>query len=299
MKKLMFIFNPCAGKGKICKMLSDVVIIFAAEGYDVTVVPTMAKGDCEKKILDYGALYDRIVVAGGDGMLHELVNGIGGVMREVQTGYIPTGTVNDFAAANRIPKDIRKAAEIAVCDNIVKRDIGIFQNECFAYTAAFGLVTNVAYSTEQKAKNEFVRLAYLAEALKNFDYPHFEEASKDMTIITDAGVIEGQFIFGAVTNSISLGGMKNFTDDKVVLNDGILEGIFIQRPQTLMELEQMKKGLAVSDFSAPCIRQVRSAQYIINSEKMSWTLDGEDGGMHDSVKIGVISDKFNIALHSR
>ena len=118
MKKLLFVFNPHSGTGEICKHLAEVVDIFTKAGYEVVVYPTQAPKDGTRKILADGEKFDRIVVSGGDGMLHELVNAVLRLEKPVAIGYIPTGTVNDFATTHRIPKNPIEAAKVAVSEYV-------------------------------------------------------------------------------------------------------------------------------------------------------------------------------------
>lgn len=298
MSKLLFIYNPCSGRGKIKSHLSDVVDIFTKNGYEVTVYPTQSQGDCTRRAAAAAQEdFDRIIAAGGDGMMHELmVAAVGSKMKTV-VGYIPTGTVNDFAASNHIPRNINAAAENAVQGTAAYIDAASFNQTYFSYVAAFGLITQVSYSTDQRAKNFMGGLAYFFEAMKSLDSEHISEASNFLDITADERKFSGEFIFGAVTNSTSIGSMKNFFPPDVKLDDGILEGIFIKRPKNIIELDNIRKGLMNKKLDADCIVSVRAADFLIKSEKqMAWTLDGENGGVHENVSIRAIPQAIRIAL---
>lgn len=118
MPRILFIYNPRSGTGKIGASLSDVVDIFTKNGFEVTVYPTQSPGDCTRRVIAAAKSeeqdFDRIVAAGGDGMMHELAAGIVGTKSQTAVGFIPTGTVNDFASTHGIPKTIPEAAENAV-----------------------------------------------------------------------------------------------------------------------------------------------------------------------------------------
>lgn len=296
MKKLLFVFNPHSGTGEICKCLAEVADIFTKADYEVVVYPTQRAKDGTRKILADGMNFDRIVVAGGDGMLHELVNAVLHLPGQVTIGYIPTGTVNDFASTHNIPKNAIEAAKVAVSEHIGHLDVGKFDGEYFSYVAAFGLGSNVAYDTNQKAKNTWGVLAYVANALKNMDPQHISQACCKMSVGTSDAVLEGEFIFGAVSNSLSIGGMQNLIDKEVVLDDGLLEGIFIKKPQNVIELEQIIRGLLTRKFDSPCISFVRAKQFEINSQLAAWTLDGENGGEHEHIVISAKKQVLQIAL---
>lgn len=298
MSKVLFIYNPHSGTGKMKASLSDVVDIFTKNGCEVTVYPTQSQGDCTRRVIAAeGENFDRIIAAGGDGMLHELVAAVAGSENKTAVGYIPSGTVNDFASTHRIPKSISEAAENAVRGTVTPIDAGRFNQTYFSYVAAFGLITHVSYSTDQRVKNRLGNFAYFLEALKSLDIKHFEEATCYMKISAEDMEIEGDFIFGAVTNSMSLGGMTNFSLPGTKLDDGLLEGIFIKRPKTFIELELIQKGLFDKSLNAPNIISARSASFRLETEqKIAWTLDGENGGTHDNVNIEAIPNALQIAL---
>lgn len=296
MKRLLFVFNPCAGTGKIRKQLTEVLDIFTKAGYETVTYPTQAPNDGFQKILGDGVNYNRIVVAGGDGMLHELVNAALHLPKSIPVGYLPAGTVNDFASSNHISNDLLEAARIAVSEHICAIDVGKFQEKYFSYVAAFGMVTHIAYATDQKAKNRWGSLAYFMKIIQSIDLEHFDAACHQMVIDTGADVLSDEFIFGAISNSKSIAGMRNFIDDNVALDDGILEGLFIRRPRTLLELERLKKGLIDRNFGAPCLYSIRAEKFDIHSEPVAWTLDGESGGEYKDVRISAQKQVLRIAL---
>lgn len=154
----------------------------------------------------------------------------------------------------------------------------------------------MSYETNQKLKNRLGFLAYVMKMLQSIDLEHFEAACSQMTIEFEDTLLTGEFIFGAISNSTSVAGMKNFMDDKVILDDGILEGLFIRKPRTLLELEQMKKGLIDRDFDAPGLFSVRAERFVIHSEPTAWTLDGESGGEHEFVQISTKKQALRITL---
>lgn len=265
----------------------------------MTVYPTQSQGDCTRRVNAAASEgFDRIIAGGGDGMLHELIVGAVSPQFQTVTGYIPTGTVNDFVASHGIPKNINEAAENAVLGTVTAIDVGQFNQTYFSYVAAFGMVTHVSYSTDQQLKNRLGSFAYLIEILKSVDLKHFDEASCFMEVTADDLTFSGEFIFGAVTNSTSLVSSKNFFPQDVKFDAGLLEGIFIKRPKNLIELDQLKLGLINKSFNASCIVCVKAANFHMKTEKeIAWTLDGENGGSHDSVvSINVVPRAIRIAL---
>lgn len=297
MQKLLFVFNPHSGSGEIGKHLVEVLDVFTQCGYEVVAYPTQSAGDGTRKVLEEGENYDRIVAAGGDGMLHEVLNAVMKLPKTVTVGYIPTGTVNDFATTHNLPKNnIMEAAKIAAGDNVFVTDVGKFGEKYFSYVAAFGIATNVAYDTDQKAKKRWKVLAYAANIVKSFIGKNkFKSACRKMTIDTGEMVIKGEFVFGAIYNTLSIGGLKTFVDRGVVLDDGLIEGLFIEKPKTLKQWEQVGKGLLLHDFNSPGLIFVRAKRFNIYSEEAAWTLDGENGGKHTHIVVSAQQKALHIA----
>ena len=286
MKNALFLFNPKAGKGTIKNGLSKITDILTQAGFLVTVYPTQAKGDALEKILLWGDSYDRIVVAGGDGMLHEAVNAVMKLPHKVDLAYIPSGTANDFALSNKIPKSIEKAAQVAAGEQRRTIDVGTFNGEYFSYVAAFGAITDVPYTTDQNAKNTFGYLAYLANAAKYMNLQTLFKTARKMEIKTDEKNLEGEFLVCCVSNSMTIGSLKQFVPKNVQLNDGLLEGLFIKKPTNLTEFSNALNVLLLGNLNAQGITTLKSSRFEFTlDEPANWTFDGEDGGMHDKAII--------------
>lgn len=166
MKKLLFTYNPNSGKGAVKAALSDIISTFTTGGYDVMVHPTCCAGDAIDFISQRGRDFDLIVSSGGDGMLHELAYGMSAGKVDCPCGYIPSGTVNDFASSLNIPKDMQKCAAMIMQEHFQPVDLGRFNGGYFAYISAFGWFTDVSYVTPQKTKNVLGSFAYFLQGLK-------------------------------------------------------------------------------------------------------------------------------------
>lgn len=302
MKKLLFVYNPHSGTGTIQKYLSEIITILTTGGYDVTVHPTSAPQDGQRYITENAHDYDLIVSGGGDGMLHELINAIITTEPRKPCGYIPAGTVNDYAASLGIPKDITKAAHNVINGDLLSVDAGKFGERYFSYIAAFGIFTDVSYSTEQKFKNIFGAAAYLMEAVKSLDVRKFNSTSSYMTITAENGEeLVGDFIFGLCGNTYSVGGLQNVVPYDADMQDGLLDGLFIRTPKNPIELQSINFALLNRKFDdCEHIICMHSPKFTIKSEKeISWTLDGEDGGRTTEIELSAVSGAYDIALPKR
>ncbi len=290
-QKLLFIFNPHSGKGQIKNNLVDIVDIMVKAGYDVTIYTTQARADATRKVMEEAANFDRIVCSGGDGTLDEVVTGLIKSDTNTPIGYIPAGSTNDFANSLGIPKEMVKAAEVAVGKNPFPCDIGDFNSDTFVYVAAFGLFTEVSYKTSQQLKNIFGHVAYIMEGAKHLH----DILSYNMQVEYEGHVFQDEFIYGMVTNSVSVGGFKGMTGTDVKLDDGVFEVTLIKKPHNPIELNEILACLTNMIDDSDLIYSFKTNEVKITAcEQIAWTLDGEFGGEHEEVIIRNLNKRVTI-----
>lgn len=288
MKRLLLVYNASAGRQKIKAMLPDLLDVFAQEGYLTTVVPTQAPGDAGKATAALGAGFDRVVCCGGDGTLNDTVSGLMQVyapMRPV-LGYIPTGTTNDFSRNLSLPRGTDKLAQTA-CGNVTRAiDLGKAGDRWFTYVAAFGLFTDVSYSTPQNFKNVLGHTAYLIEGASRL------ASVKSYSVRVECGdrVEEGEFIYGMVCNTVSVGGLLNLPQDLVKLDDGLFEVLLVRKPQNALEFQAIVRTLMnqkrETDEQKGLVLAFSADQVSFScQEAVPWTLDGEFGGDHTALRV--------------
>lgn len=280
-KKLLFIFNPWSGKAQVKQKLFDIVDRFVKAGYQVTVHPTQEKLDAKNVAKKSAKKFDIIVVSGGDGTVNEVVDGLMECDKRPLLGYIPTGTVNDFASSLKLSKNIMKAVDDILQGKPFACDIGSFNEEFFTYVAAFGAFTDVAYQTPQQSKNMLGRMAYILEGMKRLG--NLQPFS--MRVEHDGQVVEDSFLFGMVSNSISVGGIKGLSGKGVKMDDGLFEICLIKMPKNPIELQMIINALLAKEPNE-YVYSFRSGEIHFYSEaEVPWTLDGEYGGSKKEVVI--------------
>lgn len=292
-KKLLFIYNPLAGKSKIKSWLSSIVEIFVKNDYEVVIYSTSGRKDATNIVMDClnREDYEMVVCSGGDGTLNEVISGIMHSPKKPCIGYIPSGTTNDFACNLKLPKNLPKAARAVLSGEAFPCDIGIINGEYFTYTAAFGLFTDTSYETPQTTKNMLGKLAYILEGVKRL--PNWK--SYHMEITCGDTIINDNFIYGMVANSVSVGGFKGLTGKDVQLDDGVFEGIFIKTPQNVLDFQaiinDLLKGNLHSDhiYSFP-VKEIK----LISDESVPWSIDGEFGGEFKEVTITNLKQAIKI-----
>ena len=281
MKKLLFVFNPHAGKGMIKSNLCDILDIFTKGGYIVTAYPTQAPLDGYDMIVSEAGNYDVVCVSGGDGTLSEAVRGLMHYPK-IPLGYIPAGSTNDFATSMSLNKKMTDAAEEIMDGVFFDYDIGDFNGTNFVYVAAFGAFTDVSYQTPQWSKNMLGHAAYILEGIRRLP----KLAGVNVRVEHDGEVIEGNFIYGMVSNTISVGGMKKLIADGVCFDDGLFEITLIRTPTNAIELSNTLTEAALDIFNEKYIVTFKTSKVTFTSnEEIAWTLDGEEGGAFKEVTI--------------
>ena len=291
-KKVLFIVNPKSGKGSIRSKLLDIVDIFVTAEFDLTLYISQSAGDARAKAKEVEGRYELVICSGGDGTLDEVISGMMECEKRSAIGYIPCGSTNDFAHSLKIPTSMTKAAEHIAAWKEFPCDIGRFNDDYFVYIAAFGLFTDVSYETSQDVKNVLGHLAYILEGMKKLT----EIKSYPMKVESEEMTVEGNFLFGMVTNSTSVGGFRNITGKHVHLDDGVFEVTLIKTPQNILELNEIIQAvIAGKSENNKYFYQFRSkAVKFISGDPVAWTLDGEFGGYHEVVDVK--NDKQALSL---
>ena len=283
MKRLLFIYNPHAGTGLIRRQLGEVVDAFAAAGYQVTLHPTTGPQDATRAAVEEAPLYDHVVCCGGDGTLNEVVTGLLELEHPPVLGYIPTGTTNDFAKNLHLPARLPAAASTAVSGVPRPCDLGKFNDRTFVYVAAFGAFTDVSYDTPQQFKNALGHLAYVLNGVSKLA----SLKPYHLRVEHEGNVIEDDFIYGMVSNTVSVGGFKGINPTAVHLDDGLFEVMLVRMPRSPADLNGIVTALLHQkpDADGNVIGFHASEVTFTSPILLPWTLDGEYGGEVTEAKV--------------
>ncbi len=298
MKKLLFIVNPKAGKAAIKTDMLDIIVTFSNAGYEVTTYPTTGPEDAEQKVIADGANYDLIVCAGGDGTLENTVCGYMQMgEKKVPIGYIPVGTTNDFARSVGLSRKPAEAAVQIVNGEKTTLDVGKLDDKFFIYIAAFGLFTDVSYTTNQNLKKYMGQAAYVVEAIKNIA----EFKPYNIRAQFDGALVTGEYIYAMITNSFSVAGFKIRGAKHVILDDGKFDCLLVKMPHTVDELRQVFTAFLTNDIddTNPMFYSCKASKIVIECDhEIPWTIDGEFGGNKKIATVENVKQAFDIYLNA-
>ena len=273
MKRFLIIMNPAAGTKRANPHLHEILTVFRRAGCECLVCMTLKRGDGVTLAARYADQVDTIVCIGGDGTFNEVISGVCSVGSKTPIGYIPAGSTNDFAASLNLSKNVVQAAKDIVAGKPVNFDVGRFQDRYFTYVASFGAFTRSSYATSQNVKNALGHLAYVLGGVKELSSLRRYHVA---TTLDGALRIEGDYIFGAISNSTSVGGILTLDPKVVDLNDGKFEVLYVKYPKNLSALASVIHALTAQDYSSPMLSFHPASKISIEADPgMDWTLDGE------------------------
>lgn len=291
-QKVLLIVNPAAGKGRAGMLIQDFSVLFNKNEFETTVYLTKGPGDATEYVKNISDDYDIIVCRGGDGTFHEVINGVMRLEKKRPLGYIPSGTTNDLAKSLGIPAKTRPAVDIIRRGRPTPFDLGLFNGETyFSYVASFGAFTKASYATTQRSKNMHGRFAYLAEAAREVK----EIRPVHMRVVSGDTTFEDDFIFGAVTNSVSAAKVIKYKRECVNLSDGVFEVLLVKNPGTADGWRKAVQSVINRDFNNEVMMFFHGSEVeFFSDDEVAWTVDGEYGGSSRESRIEVVPGGIEI-----
>lgn len=283
MKKMLFIMNPYSGKRRANKYLADIMEIFNRADYLVTIHMTAGPGDATGVVQELAPDMDIVVCCGGDGTFNETVAGLLKANVDIPVGYIPAGSTNDFAASLHLPTEPLEAAQEIVEGVPVSYDAGSFCGRFFSYVASFGAFTRTSYTTPQSIKNALGHTAYVLSGISELSQIRPEHIKMEI----NGETVEDDFLFGAICNSTSVGGILTLDPKQVDMTDGKLEVLLVRSPRSILELTECIAAVQSQQYNNCEMITFRSGSQleITADPEMPWTLDGEREDGHEHITV--------------
>ena len=280
-RRMMLLINPHSGRGLSKTALGTIVSKLCDADYSVTVYFSYDQTP-EQIAYDHANEHDLLVCVGGDGTLSGVISGLLSAKISIPVGYIPAGTANDVANTLALSRDPSLAARKILQGTPKPIDIGKFHERFFTYIAAFGAFTGAPYMTPHSAKRALGHFAYVLGGLADV-----AAIKPRHTIVEyDGKIIEGDFIFGGVTNSTSVAGFIKLNAGRVNLADGEFEIILVKQPVVLTDFLDIISSLTVQTYDGDNVHMLHASSVKFTfEEEVAWTVDGENGGRHKNVEI--------------
>lgn len=296
-KKVLMLYNQNAGVSGSSSNLFDSVKYLSENGYEVTIYPISPKKNltCETLIQETKGEYDQYFICGGDGTFNHAVNGLVSNDIHLPVSYVPVGSTNDFSKSlyGNGTQTFKKIASYVTNGKQFSFDIGKFNDMYFNYVAGFGIFPSVSYTTPQNLKN---RLGYVAYVLKMVSaIPGGLSYKKHCKITHDGIVDEGDFMFGLITNSISVAGAQPGVMKKSSLDDGLFEAFLIKANPNVIDVAEIIAAINNDNARSDHLLnfQMKEATFEFD-DKVPWTLDGEDGGKVKTVEMSVVPKRISV-----
>lgn len=292
-KQLLLIVNPAAGFGKGASLAEQAAAMYASEGWECTVCKTGGAGDAADFARQKSADKQMLVCIGGDGTLSETLGGLVDVSAPPPLCYIPTGSTNDLALSVGLPRDPMKAARCALEGHPQEIDAGMLDGRVFSYVACFGAFSRTSYITGRQMKNRLGHFAYILTGARELN----NIRPLPVTVECEGERIEGNFLFGAVCNTRSLGGALRLPVDADALHDGKHELLLVREPRSICQAVGILWSLARGKYDHELIvcRRVREAVFHM-PEDMPWSLDGERADSGREVRIRNLPHAYRLML---
>lgn len=275
MKRAMVIINPSSGKEQAQQYVEKVEQLLRDEaGYDVVINETAKELDATKYCASACAdCFDLVISIGGDGTLHETINGLLDQQHRPQLGVIPLGTVNDFARALNIPLNTDEAIRTLLSSNRRKVDMARLNDQLFANVVAAGSMAESLSSVTSEDKSKLGAFAYFREGFREL----IGGSASPLVIEYDGHTWSGESPLFIATLTNSVGGFEKIAPDAEV-DDGLLHGFIIHNLNlfntlavgTSLLLGHLKDHQDVTYFTA---RQIT----VSSTEPVRTNVDGEEG----------------------
>ena len=291
-KRIMLIINPKAGKGQYRLEIADILDALCKGGSTVGVYMTNYRHHAEALVEKEAFQYDVVACIGGDGTLGEIIAGLMRLKNRPPVCHIPLGTANDVAATPDLPREPAKAAQLIHTGRAISLDVGRFAAAHFIYIAAFGAFTEVAYQTPYENKKNLGHLAYVLEGMGRLA----KIIPRNLIVEFDGeNRVEGEFIFGAVTNTTSIAGLVKIKRDLVDLSDGAFEVILVKNPRNIVDVNNIFMGIFTQKYDSEYVQVFRAREVrFYFEEPVPWTRDGEDGGSHAEITLHTVQPGVRI-----
>lgn len=289
--KAFVVANYVSGKGKCGILASEVIKRLENSSIDYSIFKTVDHDTDIKAIRDNINKCDLLICLGGDGTVNEVVNAAIAEGASTPIGYIPCGSTNDFATNYNLSCNPEKAMDTILRMQPRLIDVGELNGTNFCYVAAAGAFSEVSYATSRELKNVLGKAAYLLEGAKSV--PKIKPINLRAEVNSE--VFEGNYLIATFSNSSRIGGVFKFANGMIDYSDGLMELTLIEDPGNIADFLALIGDLVTGNLQNEFVHIIRTdSARIISDQGISWSLDGEYGGMHKETVIKALKQRISL-----
>lgn len=275
--KYLFIANPIAGKGRTKKLLKKIESYLIANKVNYKLLETKAPDDIKKFAEEYANQFDRIVVIGGDGTIHGLINTE--IIKNKTIGILPTGSGNDFAATLGLNKNLILDLHTIINEKTHVLDIGyaIINNfdgstytKLFANSLGIGFDAEVAYkaSKTKYIKGLFLYLLTVFRVLFKYKY-------RTIKLKCDQFLLNEPLFMISIGNGKTAGGGFKLTPFAKPY-DGLLDVCIVKKVSKLKVLQILPLAILGKHIKRKEVKYLQTKSLEITTDKPLYVhADGE------------------------
>lgn len=274
MKKLILVYNPVSGDAMFKYRLDEMIEKFMARG--CMLIPYRTQKDNRETFLAFlvGIDVEGVIISGGDGTVHEIINIMIKESIDLPIGIIASGTSNDFASFLGIDENLDHYIDAIARGVVMPIDVGKIGDHYFINVASAGVLTSVAHKVDAGLKNAIGKMAYYLKGLG--ELPGFH--ALDVTIRADQRIIKEKIFLFVIVNSGTVGSLKNIATDARI-DDGKLDMIIVKQcsiPELMALAAEIVAGSRITKRKNVIYLQAKDIR-IECAEDLESDLDGELG----------------------
>ena len=287
--KTLIVYNPKSGNGLIHNKINDICLYL--KNHEVSVFYS----SFEKEITSYLFLncvrFETVIVFGGDGTLHEAINGIMKSNKKPNILYIPSGSVNDFAKHIGVGKKYEK--ELKLLD-LKPQKIDVYQVDAdyFIYTIGCGKFTNISYDKKfYFVKKYFKQFFYYFKLFQDLFVKHKHMIKVCSDNDDDSGSYF-MFLFLAINNvaGFKIRGAKN------KINDGKIK-LYLFKYRKFLSVFILFAFYVFKRKNKYFIKEIEGEKFHIKSDTiLNLNLDGEGPTYKSEFTVKVIHNALNFYI---
>ncbi len=284
MLKYALILNPNAGRGKGAKLADEIVTLARAKLGDVTLFKTEYVGHAKEIASKIKNEFDVLIAAGGDGTVHEIVNGM--MFGRTTLAAIPIGSGNDFIKMLDLTKDPGEAIKV-IKNNVRKKiDVGQVNDQYFPNGVGIGFDAWVVIESS-KVRRLRGFLIYLYSVLKTV----FVYKNQNIMLTVNGNTEAREIFLIAVGNGRAMGG-GFFLTPNAEIDDGLFDICIIRglkKREVFLNLPKAIKGEHIN------IKQVQ----MLRADKLNVVSEAGIAVHADGELLGVDLKELNIKIHPK